>query len=144
MVGSGKDSMLLCSDQSATSECSLVGFSDVKVRQYERVAGDHPDVTDPHRGPPLSIGWRYCECEAVSVESYEKLRRISRSSVLEPINGQMRKNILQYGFQVPESECHQTMKDVSRSKKLREKTNKQSKYGERLEMVMFAVTRKGR
>jgi hypothetical protein len=144
MVGSGKDPMLLCSDQSANSECSLVSFSDVKVREYERVAGDHPGVTDPHRGPPLSIGWRYCECEAIPVESYEKLRRNSRSSVLEPMNGEMRKNILQYGFQVPESECHQTMKDASRSKKLREKTNKQGKYGERLEMVMCAVTRKGR
>lgn len=143
VVISSGDSTAVGSDRSATSEFSSVGFSEVRIREYERVAGDHPDVSDPHRGPPLSIGWRYCECEAIPIESYEKQRRRS-SRAMEPMNGEMRKNILQFGFQVPASECQQTMKEASRSKKQRQKTNNQSKYGERLEMMILAVKRKGR
>eukprot|EP00980_Cylindrotheca_fusiformis_P012946 scaffold3236_cov66-Cylindrotheca_fusiformis.AAC.12 len=139
-----EDSTGVCSDRSATSDLSSVCFSDVHVREYERIAGDHPDVSDPHRGPPLSLGWKYCECEVMPLDSFEEKRQPRRNQVLEPMNGEMRKNILRYGFQVSENECNLTMKEAKRSKKQREKTNSKGKYGDRIDRMLLAVTRKGR
>jgi len=121
-----------------------VEFGTVKVREYNRVAGDHPGVSDPRRGPPLAIGWAFHEAGAISLDSFEESRRFSRSPHILPINGEMRKNILKHGFQVSESECQATMREASRCKKLREKTNRQSKFGDRVEGFMLSVKRKGR
>jgi len=135
---------LRASDASDRSTASSVDFGTVEVREYERVAGDHPDVHDPHRGPPLAIGWRFQENEAIALDYFEESRRHRRSSSFEPMNGEMRKNILKYGFQVPESEIQANMKESIRYKKLREKTNKQSKFGARVEGLILSVARKGR
>jgi hypothetical protein len=140
-------SAVLTSDQSAVSEdystSSSVTFDSVTVRQFERVAGDHPDVSDPHRGPPLSIGWKYAESSSMPINSFEKERQISRGS-LQPINGVMRKNILQYGFQVTASEIQESMKEVFKTKKQREKTKNQGKNAERLDRIFHMVRRKYR
>lgn len=132
------------SDRSAVSTASSVDFGTVEVREYERVAGDHPEVHDPHRGPPLAIGWRFHENAAMTLDSFEESRRFARSPTFVPMNGEMRKNILKHGFQVPESEIKANMKESMKYKKLREKTNKQSKFGERMEGLILSVTRKGR
>ena len=134
------------SDRSAISTASSVDFGTVEVREYERVAGDHPDVHDPHRGPPLAIGWAFHANEAISLDSFEESRKHLRSpqGSFAPMNGDMRKNILKHGFLVPESDIQANMKESMRCKKLREKTNKQSKFGERVEGLILSVTRKGR
>mmetsp|Transcript_5506 Transcript_5506/g.12963 ORF Transcript_5506/g.12963 Transcript_5506/m.12963 type:complete len:166 (-) Transcript_5506:276-773(-) len=132
------------SDRSAVSTASSVDFGTVEVREYERVAGDHPDVHDPYRGPPLAIGWRFHENAAIPLDSFEESRKLARSPTLAPMNGEMRKNILKHGFQVSESEIQANMKESMRYKKLREKTNKQTKFGERVEGLILSVTRKGR
>ena len=61
--------------RSQVSNASSVGFGNVEIREFERICGDHPDVHDAHKGPPLAIGWRYYDCEAVPVEFFEETRR---------------------------------------------------------------------
>ncbi|CAJ1955769.1 unnamed protein product [Cylindrotheca closterium] len=130
------------SENSAVSTASSVDFGTVEIREYERVAGDHPDVHDPSRGPPLAIGWAFHENAAISLNSFEESRRLTRSPALSPMNGEMRKNILKHGFQVSETEIQANMKESMRYKKLREKTNKQSKFGERMEGLILSVKRR--
>lgn len=143
-LNNGNRPSLPSSDQSAHSTTSSVDFGTVEVREYERICGDHPDVHDPHRGPPLAIGWRFAENQVMSLDSFEETRKHGRSASFGPMNGEMRKNILKHGFQVSESECQANMKESIKCKKLREKTNKQSKFGERVEGLILSVTRKGR
>ena len=132
--------MTSCSDNSVRSEhstISSVSFQSVQIREYERIAGDHPDVTDHLKGPPLSIGWRHGEIVSIPIDSYESIRQQQRGSSssssssfgvvqqhLEPIKGEMRKNILQYGFNVTQDEIEETMKEVKRIKEQRERTLK--------------------
>ena len=88
--------MTSCSDNSIRSEhstTSVVSFQSVQIREYERIAGDHPDVTDHLKGPPLSIGWRHSEIVSIPIDSYESTRQKQRGSSsssssvqLEPIN----------------------------------------------------------
>ena len=45
-----------------------VSFDHVELREYRRIAGDNPSVTD---GCPLSIGWEYNCLGKLDVDSYE-------------------------------------------------------------------------
>jgi hypothetical protein len=120
---------------SLASRCSSVTFGEIQVREFERIVGDHPGVSD--RGPPLAIGWGYNERQAVQVETFEAERRPSRSvGHLQPLKGELRRNILLYGFSVSTDDINESLREVCRVQKQRSKTNKQGKFGRCVESVM--------
>lgn len=50
---------------------SKIRFSDVEIREYQRVIGDNPSCSG---GPPISIGWKYNILGKVSVRDFEMTR----------------------------------------------------------------------
>jgi hypothetical protein len=50
------------------SHSSTVSFSNLEIREYNVALSDHPDCS---YGPPIQLGWSYCEKQAVSVDEYE-------------------------------------------------------------------------
>ena len=52
-----------------------VVFSEVHLRQYERILCDNPGVSS---GPALGVGWRYKPQTPVSVDDFEKKRGTRR------------------------------------------------------------------
>ena len=95
-----------------------VTFGKIQIREFERIVGDHPMVSDL-RGPPLSIGWGYNECDAVPVDEFESWRCCRRSIRLEPLNGEIRGVIL---FDATAEEIKEALLDVQRTKKQRRET----------------------
>lgn len=73
-----------------------VHFSDVSVRDYDRIIGDHPDV---RHGVPMAIGWEYIEREATNIDEYENNRphpfRGEKQMKMKP---SLRRKILSKGF----------------------------------------------
>ena len=148
------------------SSChSQVSFGDIQVREFERIVGDHPDVSD--RGPPLSIGWAYYQHDSIPLDDYEcqhhsrsprdsralemkragkashpSRRRQSSSNVMEPLKGATRRIILQHGFNVSTGDILEMEKQVQETKRQRSQTARQSKLSERMEIAMQSAGRK--
>ena len=55
-----------------------VRFSDMEVRMYRLVPGDHPDVS---AGVPTSLAWSFKNCDKVDIDSYEHERGSKRRSI---------------------------------------------------------------
>jgi len=53
-----------------------VTFTDIHIREYTQVLGDHPCCS---LGPPVSLGWEYRTCANVSLDYYEVTRVPRRS-----------------------------------------------------------------
>ena len=138
-------SSLSDSDKFSLSNSS-VSFGNVQVREFERIAGDHPDVSD--FGPPLSIGWAFVEGDAIPLEEFERqtspfTRRSSSNSSLERVSGETRRNILHYGFDVSKEEIHEMERRVQKSKQRRRQTIKrQGTWNESLQCVMLGMKRR--
>mmetsp|Transcript_131318 Transcript_131318/g.185291 ORF Transcript_131318/g.185291 Transcript_131318/m.185291 type:complete len:194 (+) Transcript_131318:42-623(+) len=113
-----------------------VSFGDIRVREYERVVGDHPDT---RIGVPISIGWAYLERDAVSLEKYEA-DRVSKGNLR--LSSITRKNILHNVFGVPEEELRAAEKEVQKIKKSRERTNNQSDVGAKSQSAMKGFRRR--
>lgn len=114
-----------------------VKFLHVHIREYDRVAGDHPDAN----GVPISIGWRYIENPTSLLEDYERHRPPRRDDLV--LSGLVRKNILTKVFQVNESDIQRAVQESKRIKKLREYSNKkQGKVVEMFESAFLYTTRK--
>ena len=60
------------SSRTTCTRSSSVSFGLVEVREYERIAGDHPETT---YGVPLGIGWAFKDKIPVSVDKLSKRRR---------------------------------------------------------------------
>ena len=95
---------------SANEERRKVQFSVVQVREYERIIGDHPDVSV---GPPLSLGWQYEETKPKPLDDYEQ-SRISKGDY--HLSSFIRKDILVYRFGISEEEIRDVEKEVIRTK----------------------------
>ena len=56
-------------------QTTSVSFGVVQVREYNRISGNHPDVTD---GPSLAIDWGFIQNDDVKVSKYERVARRKR------------------------------------------------------------------
>ena len=72
-----------------------VSFGSVQLREYNRIAGDHPEVKE---GPSLSLGWDFVEQKPQSIDNFEENR--DRSVQLMPLTGQTRTFILSFVFDI--------------------------------------------
>jgi len=54
-----------------------IKFSNIQIREYERVVADNPSCTS---GPPVGIGWKYGRTHIVDVNSYEEIRPSRRTT----------------------------------------------------------------
>ena len=50
-----------------TAQKKSVRFSDITVREYPMILGDHPCVSC---GPPITIDWQYSSEECLSIDEY--------------------------------------------------------------------------
>jgi hypothetical protein len=122
------------SGSSVSSSEQSVTFGCISIREFERIVGDHPDVSD--LGPPLAIGWGYCENDDVTVDDYE-CQRDGQRCKLEPLEGTVRRNILQYGFQVAKEDINDSIREVYRAQKQRHKRRKKRGVLDRLGKVFM-------
>ena len=128
------------SEQSESSTRTSVSFGDVRVREFERIAGDHPDAT----GPPLSIGWSFNEVKAVPLDSYKKRRGLRSGEAIQPLTASMRLNILQHGFGISPDEIRGQSQEALKAQQQRFRSNKQSKLSAHFEVFVRSNSRKVR
>lgn len=104
---------------SSSSSSSRVSFGSVQVREYARIAGNHPAAME---GPSLSLGWGFVEKDAQSVQTYEESRE--RASMLMPLSGDTRKFILSFVFDISPAAIKRSEKIATRIQSQREETRK--------------------
>jgi hypothetical protein len=122
------------------SRRSSVSFGSIEVREFDRIVGDHPDVSN---GPPLSIGWEFVQDEAVTVDEYEEAK--------PPKSNKREENFLvrtkfericilhqDYGYSIQELRAAE--KEAKRVHKQREYSKeKHGRTVEYLESAMYAI-----
>jgi hypothetical protein len=102
-----------------------VSFGVVQVREYERIASDHPETTI---GVPIGIGWAFKAQPTESVERFDaqRRRRQRRNSSFHTntekkgparLGAMTRKKLLLEEFQVPLSEVRMAEKACEKFKK---------------------------
>jgi hypothetical protein len=116
---------------SSLFSASSVSFGSIEIRDYERIAGDHPETS---LGVPLSIGWAFKQRRAVPLERYEQdklkaylegndVKRISRahhggtSANVKRLGAMTRKKMLHEEFGVPFDEIRRAERSVETFKK---------------------------
>jgi hypothetical protein len=85
-----------------TRRTSVVSFSSVEVRQYERILGDNPACST---GPPLTIGWKFDETKTInmSVDDYEYDHGLNRDETAMVLSRQEREEmLLELGYSLKE------------------------------------------
>lgn len=93
-----------------------VSFGEVQFREYERALGDNPSVTS---GPPLSIGWRYNEAGAFSVDNYEEHKPDPRNKEELQMPQEIREKLLREQAGVTSSALQQVNREVNTVKRER-------------------------
>jgi hypothetical protein len=126
------------SEVSEDSRRSSISFGSIVVREFNRIIGDHPDVSS---GPPLSIGWEYSQNEPVPVDEYEKNKDSSHGP---PERTTKFERILllhqDYGFSLQELKDAETK--AKRAKKRRaQSSERHSKISEYSESMRLAIAR---
>jgi len=130
---------LVKSDASVESNKSKksVTFASVRVREYNRIIGDHPDVKV---GPPISIGWEYEEKPEQCLEEFEaskpETKRYLRLSSIT------RKNMLLNVYGFTEEEIRSSEKEVQKIRRKREQSISQGKTGAIVESAMQSARRR--
>lgn len=114
-----------------------VSFGNVGVREFNRTVGDHPACTS---GPPMTIDWMFVEQRPVTVDNYEGQQH-GRRHGLFAVPSEIRKEILQHGFQVPEEEILAAEKLATKAAKQREKTRKQQEFSLRTRRMLKNTSR---
>ena len=121
-----------------TRNSSLVSFTTVSVREYERVVGDHPDC---RVGPPLALGWGYLDrVVETDIETYELTKGPKRKR--KKLTATQRRNILSEQFGIPEDEIDASLQEVKKIKESRLQTKQQSKRTEKVQGFMQSAKRK--
>lgn len=115
---------------------TLVKFSSVTVREYDRIVGDHPDCKV---GPPITIGWEYTEKSPRELDDYESSH--TRRNIIR-LSSITRKNILHNVFGIPEEEIRLAEKEVQKIMKQRTNSKNQTKASEKTEAFVQSAKRK--
>ena len=77
-------------------QLKTLSFSQVEIRQYERILGDNPAVTS---GPAVSLAWGHFDGKVLPVDDYESNRPPRRHKMELQLSSVERKSILeQAGF----------------------------------------------
>ncbi|CAB9511952.1 expressed unknown protein [Seminavis robusta] len=134
--------------QTSKPRVPLVGFRSIQIREFERIVGDHPDVT--HGGPPLGIGWDYVEGDVLDIDEYEKQKSdyIAANSDtpwligLRRMSSGRRRDLLGIEFNVPLDEIIEAELQVELVKKQRAQTNGQKKVFAMTEEIIQSAKRK--
>ena len=95
-----------------------VTFGAIQVREFERIAGNHPDVP---RGPSLSIGWGFVQKDDVPItveDAFENEH--SPPKALAPLNAETRRFLLAHVFDI-------SKQDIETSEELAEEVRTQRK-----------------
>mmetsp|Transcript_24778 Transcript_24778/g.40541 ORF Transcript_24778/g.40541 Transcript_24778/m.40541 type:complete len:253 (-) Transcript_24778:83-841(-) len=146
----GRRSCLISAPSSRRSTNSLlsassVSFGSIEIRDYERIAGDHPDT---NIGVPLAIGWAFKERGAMPVDKYEKAKMESfledhdldhhhkyhhshggTGANLRRLGAMTRKRLLHEEFHIPLDEILQAEKAVQKFKKHLERQRRAEEEG---------------
>ena len=96
-----------------------ISFSNVHIREHERIAGDNPCVTS---GVPLSIGWGSVQHPPIDLDRYEKSKGPSRDKIEMMVPAAIRKEMLRDEFGVSIKELNAAIKDVNITKRNRRST----------------------
>ena len=114
-----------------------VSFGSVEVREFNRIAGDHPECTE---GPPMSLDWKFVEQLPVSLELYEGQQKDRRQGLFA-MPSDIRREILQHGFQVSMEDILAAEKLAIKTAKKREKTRKQQEISLRTRRILKNTSR---
>ena len=149
-----EDPSKVSNNAATTTKDTVVNFGSVQIREFDRIVGDHPDVG---LGPPLSIGWKYLEKEAVDLDTYEQQKQNEQDQKIQdaknrggwaPLPGLRklssgkRRDILRIDFDISQLEIEKAEAEVEKTKKQREQTNKQKKVFMRTEEIFQSAQRK--
>lgn len=104
---------------SSTCTSKRLQWGDVVVREYIRIPGDHPDVTD---GPPISIGWEFNEHAPMEVDNYEDIRGPVRRDSLSSMTSSQRHYLLHNVFRVADKDIKAAEKKARKIRRRREDT----------------------
>jgi len=118
-----------------------VSFSEVQIRNYERILEVHPSVTS---GPAIGIGWNYSpdDVEIFSLEYYEEARQYSRCDSIEQLvlpRGKREHILRSWGYS--QREIAWSVRTILRSKNQRKQTI-QNLHSSSVEEFMEKATRK--
>jgi hypothetical protein len=120
------------------SSKQAVSFGLIQVREYNRVVGDNPAVSD---GPPMSIGWEFVQKEAVSVYVYEK-RKLSRRTSDLRLGNFTCKCILRQDCDFSWEEIRAAEKRVRKIQRQRRQTIQRGETTTAIEYAMESAKRK--
>lgn len=101
-----------------------VMFSNVEIRSYPIVLGDHPGCSS---GPPISLDWKHASSVKASVDAYEKLRPKRRIINQLIVPSEYRKKMLRRNCNYTEKEMKDAMATIAEIKNSRQKTAKSCK-----------------
>jgi hypothetical protein len=121
-----------------TSSRKAVSFGLIQVREYNRVVGDNPAVSN---GPPMSIGWEFVQKEAVPVHVYEK-RKLSRRTSDLRMGNFTRKCILREDCGFSWEEIRAAEKRVRKIQRQRRQTIQRGETTTAIEYAMESAKRK--
>jgi hypothetical protein len=89
----------------------------------------------------LSIGWEYSERPSQSLDEFESERSTKRKGV-HRLSSIERKDMLHNVFQVPIHEARAVLKDLEKIRRHRQKTKKQGKVGQTMQIAVESAKRK--
>mmetsp|Transcript_44376 Transcript_44376/g.93197 ORF Transcript_44376/g.93197 Transcript_44376/m.93197 type:complete len:213 (+) Transcript_44376:1-639(+) len=91
-----------------------VSFTNVSIREYERILGDNPSVTS---GPPIGIGWRHApDLSLLSIDDYEMAKSEPRPSTEFLLDQPSREYMLEEHANISHQEMAAALKAIRKEK----------------------------
>lgn len=116
----GKSSPDTMNDISTMRHGRSISFSQVNIREYERILGDNPCVSS---GVPLGIGWRYApDPVVVNVDAYEDGKRCPRGRSEYLVPKAVREGLVQEHAGVGRREIVTAVRAIQKAKAQRRRT----------------------